>query len=464
MQSLLQDYKERLQGVAELIQGSNELAAYLEEETPELYKLLQEIYEPYIEEIYQEVAENHPLQLPELEQVLLNPFFEGLFQPRILGYSVLRNEINEEIKYVRPQESFKTILLAISNSTNFDVIRQRIGQTVQLGFALSSDIWIANLMDKIENKKVKTFLQSMIHDRFRDLEERKNLLNRYKNQFSQYNFSYTHFPETVSELKTEANSVKQFLLNRIAFKSSHDSYIEEIHKLIAKKEFYKEPEFIDIITIISNFIHLNQTETQFLSNALNSCRHENKQFNNLYFQFLKSNYKEGFVFGKEADLKFYALLNKNESDDLIKFYSLLETIHSKGFVHEDTFDAVNAFYSQYEGMSIINECLRLAIHQMFLKVVDNLTEPEYPSFFELHRTFQAYMNIFSNAAFNLKAEEMSMSYVRKLLAFYKDKRSKEYQEIKKSVSSSFIELDFLNEKELVDLFKIKRKKKESANS
>lgn len=461
MQSLLQDYKERLQGVAELIQGSNELAAYLEEETAELYKLLQETYETYLEEIYQEVAENHPLQLPELEEVLLNPFFEGLFQPRILGYSVLRGEINDQIKYVRPQESFKHILLAIANSTNFDVIRQRIGQTVQLGFALSSDIWIANLMEKIDNKKVKTFLQSMIHDRFRDFEERTNLYNRYKNQFTQYNFSHTKFPLTISELKVEASSVISFLLNRISFQSKHESYIDEIHKLIARKEFYKESEFIDIITVISNFIHLNQPETQFLSNALNACRSENPQFNNLYFQFLKTNYKNDVHFGPEADRKFNALLNKNDNDDLVKFYSLLETIHTKGFVHEDTLDAVNAFYYQYEGMSIINECLRLAILQMFQKVVDNLTEPEYHSFFELQRTFAGYINIFGNAAFNLKAEDMSMIYVRKLLAFYKDKRSKEYQEVKKAVSSSFIESEFLTEKELIDLFKIKRKKKET---
>ncbi len=464
MQSLLQDYKERLQGVAELIQGSDELAAYLEEETPELYKVLQETYEPYIGEIYQEVAENHPLQLPELEQVLLNPFFEGLFQPRILGYSVLRGELNDQIKYTRPQEAFKNILLAIANSTNFDVIRQRIGQTVQLGFALSSDIWIANLLDKIENKKVKTFLQSMIHDRFRDVEERRNLLTRYKKQFTHYNFLYTNFPETIGELKVEATSVKNFLLNRISFNSKHDSYIDEIHKLIAQKEFYKEPEFIDIIAIISNFITLNQTENQHLANALNSCRYENDQFNNLYFQFLKTNYKNGVYFGPVADQRFNALLNKNEGDDLVKYYSLMDTIHHKGFIHEDALDAVNAFYAQYEGMSIINECLRLTILQMFHKVVDNLTEPEYHSFFDLQKTILGYINIFGNSAFNLETESMCMNYVKKLLAFYKDKRSKEYQEVKKAVSSTFTEMEFLTEKELIDLFKIKRKKKEATAS
>lgn len=152
MQSLLQDYKERLQGVAELIQGSDELATYLEEETPELYKALQDAYEPLIAEIYQEVADNHPLQLPELELVLMNPFLKACFY-HVFRLQCLTGEINDQIKYARPQEAFKKILLAIANSTNFDAIRQRIGQTVQLGFALSSDIWIANLLDKVDNKK-----------------------------------------------------------------------------------------------------------------------------------------------------------------------------------------------------------------------------------------------------------------------------------------------------------------------
>jgi len=460
MQTLLQDYKERLQAVAELIQGSDELAAYLEEETGELYKSIQDVYEPMVAEIYQEVAENHPLQLPELEKVLLNPFFEGLFQPRVLAYCVLRGEINDQYKYIRPQETFKQFLLAIANSTNFDVLKQRIGQTVQLGFALSSDIWIANLLDSIENKKVKAYFQSMIHDRFRDLEERKNLYHRYKKQFSHYNFLSASFPESESDLRLESNALRHFLLSRLSFKSSHDSYIDEIHKLISRKNFYRESEFIDLIAIIANFIDLNPTETQHLSNALNACRYENPQFNPIYFRFLKQAYRQGIQFGPSADRKFFQLLNRNEGDDLIRFYNLMMTIHDKGFVHEDALDAVNAFYGQYEGMSVNNECMRLAILQLFSKVITNLTEPEYHSFFELLRTFYNFMNVFGNSAFDQETKGMCMDYVRKLLAFYKDKRSKEYQEIKKHVSSQFVEFEFLTEKEVIDLFKIKRKKKE----
>ncbi|MBK6825296.1 MAG: hypothetical protein IPG87_20840 [Saprospiraceae bacterium] len=81
MQELEMDYKERLQAVAEVIQGSDELAAYLEEETPELYKALQETYEPLVAEIYQEVAEDHPLQILELEKCCSIHFLKVCFYP-----------------------------------------------------------------------------------------------------------------------------------------------------------------------------------------------------------------------------------------------------------------------------------------------------------------------------------------------------------------------------------------------
>ena len=42
-----------------------------------------------------------------------------------------------------------------SRSSAASDVYKRQGQTVQLGFALSSDIWIANLLDKVDNKKLK---------------------------------------------------------------------------------------------------------------------------------------------------------------------------------------------------------------------------------------------------------------------------------------------------------------------
>jgi hypothetical protein len=84
---------------------------------------------------------------------------------------------------------------------------------------------------------------------------------------------------------------------------------------------------------------------------------------------------------------------------------------------------------------------------------------DYPEYFELNKTFTTYMNIFINQEFNQKLKDYSLVYVRKLLKKFTDKRGKDYQDIKKFVSSTFVDLGFLTEKQVVELFKTRRKKK-----
>jgi hypothetical protein len=47
-------------------------------------------------------------------------------------------------------------------------------------------------------------------------------------------------------------------------------------------------------------------------------------------------------------------------------------------------------------------------------------------------------------------------YINKLLDFYTDRRSKDYQDIKRFVTTTFLDLGFKTEKELAELFKIKK--------
>jgi len=139
MKELNEDYIERLDQIANDLQENEVYTKYLDEEEEEDYQSLRELYEPQIADIYEEVADKHPLQLLAFEAHLLDERFEGMFLPRILGYAVLRGVINEDYIYLRPQEHFKNILTAICNSSNFDYLKKRIGQTIQIGFAMSSD-------------------------------------------------------------------------------------------------------------------------------------------------------------------------------------------------------------------------------------------------------------------------------------------------------------------------------------
>jgi hypothetical protein len=112
-------------------------------------------------------------------------------------------------------------------------------------------------------------------------------------------------------------------------------------------------------------------------------------------------------------------------------------------------------------MSPINKCLRSTIFAYFRRFISNIKESDYNEYFELSKIFPVYIDIFANQKFNQSIKELCMVYIKKLLKKYVDKRGKDYQDIKKFVQVNFLELGFMKNKELVELFKSRRKKKEA---
>jgi len=120
MEALDQYYIDKLNEIAEEVQASEELAKYLEEEEESDYKLMQEMFEPKIGAIYESVSAYYPLQLIALEKYLLDERFEGLYLPKVIGFTVLRGEINDRYKYILPQDHFKEILCLYANFWELD--------------------------------------------------------------------------------------------------------------------------------------------------------------------------------------------------------------------------------------------------------------------------------------------------------------------------------------------------------
>lgn len=460
MYELDADYLERLEMIAAEIQDSEELAKYLEEEEEEHYLRLKEMFEPKIGMVYDEVAAKDPLQLVALEKVLLNPLFEGLYLPKILGYSVQRGEINERYKYVRPQDHFKEVLMAICNSANFDILKKRIGQSIQMGFALSSDIWVTNLINSISNKRVRYYLQGQKLDRYRPLDARKVGYHRYQKQFTNDNFHTAEFPETLSQLKTLFSPLKNFLIYRIRSRWDNSSLIPPIKTFLENKEFQKTDEYLEIAFLYGSFFELEEEDRKHLSKHLKKVRTSLPEFDEKWLNFILELHKRDDIkLTPEADLRISALLDKSIKDQLTEFYNLTDTIHNKGYIDDDVHDAVRVFYSRHQGLSVINECVRAVIYGYFARLIGNLEEKAYPDFFEETKLFPVYMSIFANQKFNQNLKDLSMAYVRKLLKKFTDKRGKDYQDVKKFVSTAFVDFKFLREKEVVELFKTRRKRK-----
>lgn len=452
-------YSTVLDNIKSNIQLSEELAAYLDEEGDEEYKALVAKFENSIHEVYEQVASENPLQLVALENYLLDEQFEGLYLPKILGYSVLRGRVNSFVKYYRPQQHFSDILEFIINCSNFEQVKQRVGQSIQIGFSLSSDIWITNIIEKVSNKRVKTFLQSQKLHKYLDQKLRNTGLVKYRKQFLSLNFETCAFPENNAELHLEADSVKDFLVYRAKSDYPNDSLNASINKMLANKEFLTQDAFYQVCIITGLYYDLDKDGQSSLLAALSSMRTNLEEASDKYFQFLNDHSIQQKGISIESEKRLSDVISRSIDDNISAFYNTLDKVNTVGYVHEDAIAAVREFYYKHEGLSIENEAIRQSILSKIAKVLRNLDVTDFKGYLEINKTYAAYMEVFSNQKFNQDLKDLSMRFVRKFLKVHTDKRSKEYQELKKFVKSSFIEYGFMNEKEITEVFKTKRKPK-----
>lgn len=462
MQPLDEKYYNRLNEIAAAIQESPHLAAYLEEEEDESYNTLRLEIEPSLADLHHQVAAEAPLQLVTFEKYLLDPLFEGLYLPRILGYSVLRGEISDQYRYVRPNDHFKDILLAICKSVHFEQLKKRIGMSVQVGFALSSDIWITNLMSLVENKRIRYFLQQQKTDQFREAKDRSALYRRYANQFKNELYYSADFPTTAGEMKANFSALRQFLLKRFEVGGDNSSLKEQIKSFLENPEFQGNDEYVEMLAMYGNFIELSEEEKKTLAAHFVRERKNFPEFDEKYLDFLLSLYRAKIGLGAVNDERISSVVDKSVKDKISDYYRIADKIHNLGYVHPDAIEAVQEFSNTHEGLSVENECLRQLVLCYFTHLINGLTEREYADYFELTKIFGVYMRIFDNQHFNQEVEKLSLTYVDKLMKRFIDKRGKDYQDIKKFVSTQFVDLGFLKDKEVVELFKTRRKKRKGS--
>ena len=457
MIALEKKYHDKLAIIVDEIQKSEFLAQYLEEEDDSFYNQLKDTFEEQLNILHNEVAEHDPLQLVSLEEHLCDPMLEGLFLPRVLGYSVLRGALNDQAKYIRPQEHFKKILLSVCNSSNFELLSQRIGQTVEIGFALSSDIWITNLIAEIPNKQVKGYLQNLKLDKYRDIRSRKLDYQRYQKQFVKFNYLTANKPKSSSELKIEITAIVNFLMYRASLGShSSSSVYEFLSEILADSKLGNGKEHLQVISIIGAYFELKDQEKLQLVDRLNDYdMGEEEEF---FFKAIKELQLSDLSLKDDDYQRLDDLIVRTKTVEVKEFSAVVNQINGIGYINSEAIEIARAYYNKNKGLSVQNECLRNMIYSKFSIFMGALSTNDFHEYFELNKTFTVYMNIFDNEKFNQGIKGISMSYIKKLLKAYTEKRSKDYQDIKKFVAATFTDLGFLNEKEVKELFKTKRVK------
>ncbi|MEE9439789.1 MAG: hypothetical protein V3V14_12360 [Saprospiraceae bacterium] len=461
MENLDTQYQKRIDQIAKDVQSSEALSVYLDTEEFAEYKVLIDHFEPIIQVLYLEVASDNPLQLLALEKVLLTDELEGMYIPKIMGYSVLRGEVNDNFKYRKPEDHFKEVVEATTQSSNFEMIKLRVGQSIQIGFALSSDIWITNIIESINNTRVKYFLQSQKIEKYRTLRDRKIVALKYKKQFLTLNYYTAEFPTTVNELRSNYHALRTFLLYRGKHDYNNAGISSHLNEFIKNDALKGESEYLKLILIIGLFFDLDSAGTKAFAAAFTFMKKNNPKLEEQYFVTLAEMIdSEEIKITPEADKRLSQLINGKATDKINEYYTLMNTIHTKGFVNDDAIEAAQEYYGNHAGLSLNNKCLRAGLLNYFAHVMDNLEPEAYQEYFEINKTFVQYINIFDNQKFNQSVKSISLRYIKRLIKRFTDKRGRDYQDIKKFVRATFIDLNFMNTKELVEMFKTRRKKKE----
>ncbi len=457
MQDLNIKYKTVLDNIKNSIQLSEELKSYLDTEEDEDYKNLIVKFEGEIHELYTQVANDNPLQLESFEAYLLDDQFEGLYLPKALGYSVLRGRVNEHVKYHRPQDHFRSILMYIINSSNFEQIKQRVGQSIQIGFALSSDIWITNILSEVSNKQVRMFLESQKLNKYRDSKLRNNGLVKYRRQFQSLNYQTTYMPQNRAELLQEAEKLKEFLIYRAHGQFNNENLKPILVDFVQQEEYFDMKEYYELCLLIGLFFDLGADGQAKLKASMNKIREMNPGADDHFFNFTNNLNKKGVKVSLDDEKLLSGSISRNDNDLISKYFNVIDDINSKGYIHNDAITSVREFYYKNEGLSIENEAIRNSILSKLAQFLQHLEVTDYNEYFEINKTFTAYMDVFSNQKFNQDLKESALGYIKKCLKHYKDKRSREYQDIKKFVKTTFVDYGWMSDKQVTELFKTKRK-------
>ncbi|OAV45351.1 hypothetical protein [Lewinella sp. 4G2] len=464
MYPLNEAYQQHLEAIAQAIQASPNLAAYLDEEEDSYYEALKQEFEPQIEQAHQQLIDYSPLEIEAFERQLFDERFEGLFLPRILGYAVLRGEVTEQFYYARQNDHFGAILKAIAANSNFDQLKQRIGQSIQAGFALSSDIFVTSLVDGIPSKRVRQFLQALRTSEARTADGRRRIFRRYQKQFKGRNYHYAPFPVETVELNTHVNALNDFLQFRVSGELNNDALVPTLHAMITEEDFAGRKEILRPIVFYGTFFEQTPEQRAELITVLNRERKANGDAvaDEVLQTILDLKNDREFEFGALQEQRLGSIISRNIDDKLTAYFNLTDKIHQDGYVNTSVHEAIAEELAKHSGLSPFAENIRATVLQYFKTLAEGLgtEEADYRQWFEITgKQFPSYIKIFGNESFNQSLRALAKKYTKSLTRVHTNKRGKDYRDIKKITVTTWKDYGFMTEKELKEFFKTPRKKR-----
>ncbi|MFK8056126.1 MAG: hypothetical protein AB8F78_08425 [Saprospiraceae bacterium] len=456
MEALSPDYLQRLEDIKSAIQESELLSTYIDSEEQDDYAAFKEAFESEIAALYQEVANVAPLQIESLELALLDEGLEGLYLPRVLGYAVLRPRVDSRGFYYRPQEHLKKVMLAIAQSAAFPELERRIGQGVTVALALSTNVWVSSLLEDVPNKIPRNFYVNNHNSSIRTAEQRLQVHARYARQFAKENYATASMPTSVEEATVSFPDVLKFLEYRFGHDVDNSSLAEPLFDLLKNTDLQTVPGYKSVLTLTGMFQEMPESNENKLRDLLREAAGDSS-FSDPYFSFLASLHQGSSVEVTAAVDRRMAQRIGTSGDGLVQqYYALVEKVHANGINHLETQDAIRVFIGDQKGLSDVVECVRQTVLRYFTEMLGNLDTDHYTEFFEASKLFAVHFDIFDNESFKQAIRTLSTRYVKSCLKIYTDKRGRDYQDIKKFVKRTWVDLGFMTEREVTNFFKTKR--------
>ena len=232
-----------------------------------------------------------------------------------------------------------------------------------------------------------------------------------------------------------------------------------IGSFISNDELMNSSSHYKIAILLGHFFELEGKDLINLQALFSKYRANAIDFDEMFFDYLMELYDEGLQFNEQTDQKMLLILSEDKSDDLSSYHALMTKVHRLGFSNDESIQAISAFYNEHEGLSTVNQILRTAVLHFVNRFLSNIEEEQYEDFFRIVKIYAPYMHTFANQRFNQGLKEASLKYVKRLIKHYPDKRGKDYQDVKKFVTSTFLDHGFYNEKQIAEIFKTRRKKR-----
>ena len=225
--------------------------------------------------------------------------------------------------------------------------------------------------------------------------------------------------------------MEAFILYRMGMEDDNDSLVGPLDEMIANKELHGTKGHFLLSALYGAFMEIPDASRTALTGHFNAARKVLPESDEVLLDYLLDLHsRKDVTLTPEADLRLAAIVDTKIKDQLSAYFPIIETIHNDGYTLSKTQETIKEVYYNHEGLSDFNEGIRRTIFQYFRTFIRNLETSDYNDFFEITKLYSVYMSLFGNQQFNQDLKVLSMTYVKKLLKVYTDKRGKDYQNIK----------------------------------